>query len=87
MILGVYAMRDVKTGFLTPSFDSNDQTAIRNFAHAVCQPSSVLAFQPKDFVLYKLGDYDTDSGLLVPLPLPRHLYEAADALRVFGGQS
>lgn len=85
MILGVYVMRDVKTGFLTPSFDSNDQTAIRNFAHAVCQPSSVLTFQPKDFSLYKLGEYDMDSGFLNPAPQPIHLYEAADALRVFGG--
>lgn len=87
MILGIYVMRDVKTGFLTPSFDSNDQTAIRNFAHAVCQPSSILAFQPKDFSLYKLGEYDTDSGFLNVAPQPIHLYEAADALRIFGGQS
>lgn len=84
MNLGVYCMRDVKTGFMTPTFDVNDQTAIRNFSHSVVNSDSILFSFAKDFSLYKLGEFDSDSGCIIPLDLPKHLYEAADAVRNFG---
>lgn len=84
MILGVYCMRDVKTGFMTPTFDVNDQTSIRNFSHSVVNSDSVLFSFAKDFALYKLGEFDSDSGRISPYDLPVHLYEAADAIRNFG---
>ncbi|WGL31333.1 nonstructural protein [Dipodfec virus UOA04_Rod_939] len=86
MIYGVYAMRDVKVGFLTPSVDVNDQTAVRNFVHAVVNSESVLYSHAKDFALYRIGSYDSDMGTLEP-QLPQHLYEATDAVRSLGGES
>lgn len=84
MIYSVYAIRDVKTGFMTPTFDQNDQTAIRNFSHAVVNSDTILSSFCKDFSLYRLGSFDSDSGLLTREELPVHLYEAADALRLGG---
>lgn len=81
MIYSVYAIRDVHTGFMTPTVDVNDQAAIRNFSHAVINSDTVLFSHAKDFALYRLASFDSDSGLFVPEALPQHLYEAADAIR------
>lgn len=86
MMLNIYAVRDVKTGFMTPTFDQSDATAIRNFSHAVVNSDTILSSYCKDFALYRLGTYDNDTGTLTPEPLPVHVYEAADALRNFGGE-
>ena len=42
MKFGVYAIRDSKSGFMTPTFEPNDAVAMRNFTHAVFNSSSVL---------------------------------------------
>lgn len=71
MIIGVYSMRDKHTGFLTPTFEVNDQVAIRAFSYALLNtPNSVLGFAPADFDLYRLGSFDTDTGLFAQLELP-----------------
>lgn len=86
MIYGVYAMRDVKTGFLPVSCDTNDQTAVRNFVHAVVNSDGVLLSFASDFSLYRVGDYDADSGHITSLDVPKHLFEGADALRAISVQ-
>lgn len=86
MVLGVYAIRDVKVGFLTPTVEQNERVAIRNFSHAVVNSQSVLSSYAKDFALYRLGTYDNDTGVITPDPLPVHVYEAADAFTQFGGE-
>lgn len=64
MKLNVYAIRDDRTGYLSPITDQNDATAIRNFEHAVMQKDSVYFTHAKDFTLCKIGEYDSDFGLL-----------------------
>lgn len=86
MVLGIYAIRDAKVGFLTPTVEQNGRVAIRNFSHAVVNSQSVLSSYAKDFALYRLGTYDNDTGAIVPEPLPVHVYEAADAFAQFGGE-
>lgn len=68
MIYSVYCVRDSLTGFLTPSFDLNDASAMRNFKMAceAVQPS-VMSFNPSDFCLYHIADFDTVSGHISPL--------------------
>lgn len=58
----VYAVRDVHTGFMTPTVDQNDASATRNFAHAVKQPTSLMNSHPKDYSLYRVGQFDTETG-------------------------
>lgn len=62
MKLPVYSIRDVHTGFMTPTVDQNDASAMRNFRHAVMQTSSLMNSHPKDYSLYRIGDFETDSG-------------------------
>lgn len=68
MLLGVYAMRDVHTGYMTPTVEQNDAVAVRNFSHAV-QSGGVLTTHAADFALCRIGSYDTDAGTLIPQPI------------------
>ncbi|MCI9476500.1 MAG: hypothetical protein HFE71_08535 [Emergencia sp.] len=78
MILLMYAMRDVKAGFLTPQVESSDEIAIRNFQMAFksARPDSLLFGFPEDYSLYRIGDYDTDSGAVTPCVPPLFLCNA-----------
>lgn len=77
MKYGVYSMRDNKTGFLTPTLDQNDQSAIRNFEHACQNIDSLFFTHPSDYSLWKIADYETDTGELFPLVPIRNLCEAS----------
>lgn len=84
MIYGVYSIRDVKTGFMTPTIEVNDEAAVRNFSHAVVNSDSILFSFATDFALYRIGSFDSDSASLSPEKVPVHLYDAAAAIRAFG---
>lgn len=77
MILGVYAMKDNLSGFLSPTFESNDDVAMRNFAYAISHKDTLLYAQKKDFDLYKIGEYDTDTGHLIPLESVKQLMQGS----------
>lgn len=84
MIYNVYAMRDVKTGFLTPTCELSDASAIRNFENAVVRDvASVLWTHSEDFMLYKIGEYDTDTGNIQGV-LPVQVSDAASVVRLRG---
>lgn len=62
----VYAIRDVHTGFMPPTVDRNDNSAMRNFVHAARNPESLFNSHPQDYALFKIGEYETDTGEIVP---------------------
>lgn len=70
MLMPVYCIKDNKSGFLTPTVDQNDATAMRNFEHALMNANTVLGTHPADFDLYKLGVFDSESGRIESLPTP-----------------
>ena len=80
MILGLYAIKDAKSSFMPCTVDVNDATAIRNFEHAVRQQDSILASHPNDFALFKVGEFDNESGHVCPLIPLLHLCDAAQCL-------
>lgn len=80
MITGLYAIKDAKSTFMPCTVDVNDATAIRNFEHAVRQPDSILASHPNDFALFKVGEYDNESGVISPVFPPMLLCDAAQCL-------
>lgn len=81
MIYSLYAVRDNKTGFLSLMQDLNDQSAMRNFEHAVLGNEDSLFFShPQDYALFRLGQYDSDSGKILALALPECLLEASTVL-------
>lgn len=65
MILGVYSIRDRFTGFLQPTFEQNDQVALRNFQHAILQGGSLLSSHSQDYDLCKIGQFNSETGLIV----------------------
>lgn len=67
MKVGIYSMRDQLSGFLTPTFELNDQIAIRNFSFAIKKPDTLLFASAKDFDLMKIGEFDSETGELIPL--------------------
>lgn len=80
MILGVYAIRDIKTGFMTPTVEPNDAVAHRNFAHAVQLSDSVLFSHASDFSLFRIGSFDSDTGHIEPFELVQMICSGTDVL-------
>ena len=68
MILNVFSIRDEQGTFGNPFAMPNDNQAIRDFASAVNMATdrSALAYAPQDFVLYRIGQFDLETGKLIP---------------------
>lgn len=75
MILRMYAVRDTKTTFLSPTLDCNDDAAKRNFSIMLDSAAEFSAFKhnPADFELYYIGDFDSDSGRVSPPTIPEFI--------------
>lgn len=80
MIYGLYAIRDVKTGFMTPTMDASDPAATRNFFHAVRNSEGILFSYSQDFDLYHIADYDSDSGVVTALSPIKFVAHGSDAV-------
>lgn len=85
MLYGVYSMRDVKTGFLTPTIELSDAAAARNFTHTVCNSEGLLNTFAQDFSLYKIGEFETDTGVLTPIRPSVLVIEGSTAVGYNGG--
>lgn len=81
MIYGLYCIRDVKTGFMQPVMEANDQAAIRNFYHAVQNSDGILYTFASDFSLFRIGEFDSESGNIEPLIPIRLVADGPAAVR------
>lgn len=71
MIKILYSVRDELNDFGSVFAAPSDGFARRDFASAVNNPGpSAVSFSPKDFGLYRLGTFDSDTGLIKPEPVP-----------------
>lgn len=61
MILNLYCVRDLTTGFNQPWCDKSDEVAIRGFAFSM-NSNDIMGFRPSDFQLWQVGTFDTDKG-------------------------
>lgn len=66
MKLNIYSLHDTKTGFQVPTFAPNDGAAVRDFGNAVMSERGLFANYAADFVLYRIGSVDLDTGELTP---------------------
>lgn len=66
----IYSYRDIKSGFGSPVVDQSDVTAIRGFSYAINGSNGIMNFSPSDFDLYKIGTFDSDTGVIVPETVP-----------------
>lgn len=64
MKYGIYAIKDVKVGFMQPFIQVNDGVAVREFRNIVNSSNSVVSANYTDMELYQLGSYCQDTGLI-----------------------
>lgn len=76
----MYAVRDVKTGFLSPFCETNEATARRSFARAIASPDALMHSNPEDFSLYRVGTFYPDSGEIDDC-LPQLICQAVDFVK------
>lgn len=79
MKYGLYSVRDVHNGFGLPVCDYNDHTAKRSFLAAVSQDGVI---SPADYDLFYIGQFDTESGIISPLPFPSIVCRGTEAANV-----
>lgn len=80
MVYGIFSMKDDLNGFMNIFHEVSSDVAKRGFLHslAVADPHSLFYSHPQDYSLYRLGDFDSDSGLITVYPTPEF---------IVGGQS
>lgn len=64
MKMPIYSVRDVKVGFMAPYADQSEASAVRGFSYAINGNNGLMNFSPKDFDLYEVGLFDTDTGTI-----------------------
>lgn len=64
MIMGLYAIYDVKAGaYLSPFSFATDAMAKRGFINEVRRPDSLIGASSSDFSLYRMGTFDDSDGI------------------------
>lgn len=81
----LYAIKDVKSGFSDPCIQVNDAVAARSFELQVPILSQHIGIPLSDFQLWRVGQFDVDSGLLRP-ETPELLLDGA-SLHLKGGDA
>lgn len=77
MLLNMYSLKDEVDQFGAVLLLPNDAAAMRITKNAYDQPNSIYQTNPADFTLYKLGQFDTISGEVIP-ELPTRICSCSD---------
>lgn len=64
-VRSLYAIKDVKSGFSDPCTQVNDAVAARSFERQIPHLSGELGIPTSDFQLWRIGQFDVDSGMLI----------------------
>lgn len=62
----IFAIRDYKVGYTNLIVEENEDVAIRNLKVALRNPDTLFHNEPKDFALFRLGSYNTETGDIIP---------------------
>lgn len=65
----LYSYRDALVGFGPIMVESNERTAIRGFSYAINNATGTMNFAPKDYDLFYIGEFDTDTGAIAAAPV------------------
>lgn len=77
MKLLAFAIYDSKAdAYNTPFFMNNHLEAERAFRINVNDPSTTISKAPEDFTLFKVGEYDTETGKITGKETPIALVQA-----------
>lgn len=65
---GIYCVRDLAANsFLAPFMAVSDEVALRQFAFAFKDDRSIMAANPGDFELFRIADFNQESGRIDPV--------------------
>ena len=64
MTINLYAVKDVKVGFMNTWGEVNDAAAKRDFGDAINNSQSTLNKHPHDMQLFKVGTWNDQTGEL-----------------------
>lgn len=67
MIFEMYSIKDNKTGYMQPTLEMSEETAVRKFAHLLADSTALISFASEDFDLYRIGEFNSDSGIVTPI--------------------
>lgn len=79
----IFAVKDTAVNaFGTPFYEQTRASAVRAFTDAVNQadPTNQFHKHPEDFVLFQLGQFDEDNGVIAGHQ-PKQIVRAADVKR------
>lgn len=66
----MYSIRDNKVCFGAPFIEQNDASAVRGFSQAINSGNGTMNYCPADFDLFKVAEFDADSGIVEAVPVP-----------------
>lgn len=82
MITNAYTIYDRKAlVYGVPFFAATDGLALRMLTDAANDSSTQLFKHPSDFVLYRCGAYDDNSGQLLPVSVLEHIADVQALVR------
>lgn len=74
----LFSVLDSKSGTYGAPFSSiSDGTATRDFQHVVNDPATLFCNHSSDFSLYRVGEFDEDTGLVSGYPVPQFVVNAS----------
>jgi len=79
MIKSLFSIQDVKVSvFYPPVVLLNENDARRMLHDVVSNPETIISKHPDDFRLFKVGEFDDNSGVLSSLAQPVFIANAID---------
>lgn len=81
MIKQIFSVQDVKVSvFYPPVVLHNEAEARRMMSDVVRNPETQIAKHVEDFRLFRLGEFDDNSGAVLPLAQPEFIANASEFL-------
>jgi hypothetical protein len=76
MLINLYSIYDVKAQIYNNIWTANnDNVAIRNFTDLIDDPNSIIHKHHEDFILYCLGIFDDQTGLIDDANFPLQVFD------------
>lgn len=83
MKMNVYSIYDRKAlSYGMPFFQATDGAAARSLSDLANDVNTMIGRHPTDFVLFNIGTYDDQLGLMIPETPLRHVMDAAALVQV-----
>lgn len=73
MKLNLYSIKDIDLDFAQPFCAANDNLALRMFSVVANDKTTQIGQMPSLFSIYCIGEFDSESGNICGLPVPKFI--------------